>query len=169
MCIRDRPGSARAFAQQALTDRITTLESQIGSCEERASRAEELRDKTLQKCRELGSELTQTKASLEEQLRDKDVQLEVVTLQMETLKNTKQVTVQAPVIQTGDRNIDEVLSKLHKKEQAFIDAKQAWALERQALISDKQRTNTQSQYQLHVQSNEPVSYTHLTLPTILRV
>jgi hypothetical protein len=67
------PGSARAFAQQALTDRITTLESQIGSCEERASRAEELRDKTLQKCRELGSELTQTKASLEEQLRDKDV------------------------------------------------------------------------------------------------
>ena len=83
------PGTARAFAQQALTDRITTLESQITGCEDRAQRAEELRDKTLQKCRELGSELTQTKASLEEQLRDKDVQLEVVTLQMETLKNTK--------------------------------------------------------------------------------
>ena len=149
-----KPGSARAFTQQVLTDRITTLEKQIGSCEERASRAEELRDKTLQKCRELGAELTNTKSSLEEQLRDKDVQLEVVTLQMETLKNTKQVTVPAPVIKTGDTNIDEVLSKLHKKEQAFIEAKQAWALERQALISDKQRTNTQSQYQLHVQSNE---------------
>ena len=73
---------------------------------------------------------------------------------METLKNTKNISVPAPVIKTGDTNIDEVLSKLHKKEQAFIDAKQAWALERQALISDKQRTNTQSQYQLHVQSNE---------------
>merc|ERR1719327_1439215 len=84
------PGSARAFTQQVLTDRITTLESQIGSCEDRASRAEELRDKTLQKCRELGAELT----------------------------NTKQVTVPAPVIKTGDTNIDEVLSKLHKKEQA---------------------------------------------------
>ena len=133
-----KPGSARAFTQGVLTDRITTLEKQIGSCEDRASRAEELRDKTLQKCRELGSELSNTKASLEEQLRDKDVQLEVVTLQMETLKNTKNISVPAPVIKTGDTNIDEVLSKLHKKEQAFIEAKQAWALERQALISDKE-------------------------------
>ena len=58
-----KPGS-RGPSQGVLTDRITTLEKQIGSCEERASRAEELRDKTLQKCRELGSELTQTKASL---------------------------------------------------------------------------------------------------------
>lgn len=148
------PGSARAFAQQAMADRIVALEAQIASCEERASRAEELRDKTLQKCRELGSELSSRTEALEGELRDSQVQLEIAQLQAETYKNAAPVVQAAPIIKGDDENVNTLLEKLQQKEQALLDAKQNWALERQSMITKTQRTNTGSAYQAHVQANE---------------
>ena len=151
------PGSAATFAMDALRERIENLEAQVEVERRKASAAEASRDKTVAKCRDLGRELAKVKEEADDLVRDRDAQLELLRLELDTARNQAAVAPRPPKPAADEpsqkRAVDDLLEQLQRKEAALVDAEVNAAKQKAALEAAFAKKATQAAYQQHVAMN----------------